>query len=170
MKTRNCLLVVPILLGALYSCKKDGDKISFKHSSLIVGNWLVYQKHSRVYNISDNALVKDTTINYNATANLAWWFELYNADGNAYTTGKPYKLPGSETLHADTTAFLHYTISGSNLMLKTNGGGSETKPILNLTEIDMELESTYNSVPRIGWGLNIDSTYKFIDEVHYKKQ
>lgn len=169
MKTRNYLLVVPFLLGVLQSCQKDTQKKSAKNSSLIIGKWMSYQRHTRVFDAIDNSLLKDTTITFSATNNVnPLWYETYNSDGAAYVISRPYTVGGKQRV--DTTAFMHYSIEGSHLTLKPNGGGSETKPIIELTETNMNLESTYTGLPRLGWGLNAETTYKFTDEVLYKKQ
>jgi hypothetical protein len=167
-KVRYLPISVFIILMAA-ACKKEGDvKITSKNAALIVGKWIVTQRHTLVYKIDNNTLLKDTIIKYDAGNNTNWWFELYNTDGNAFVTGKPYKQ--NDILKADTTSFLKYTINGSNLILKPNGGGSETKAIVNLTETNLELESVYNAMPRLAWGLDIRSEYHFVDQIFYTRQ
>jgi hypothetical protein len=156
-----------ILMAA--ACRKESDvKISSRNAALIAGRWVAIQRHTLVYKLDDNALLKDTIIKYDAANNINWWFEIYNSDGNAFVTGKPYRQ--NNVLKADTTSFLKYTINGSNLILKPNGGGGETKTIINLIEIDMTLESVYNALPRPAWGLDSRTEYHFVDQIFYTKQ
>lgn len=151
------------------ACRKESDvKLSSRNAALIAGKWVVTQRHTLVYKLEDNTLLKDTIIKYDVNNNINWWFEIYNSDGNAFITGKPYRQ--NNVLRADTTSFLKYTINGSNLILKPNGGGSETKTIINLTEIDMTLESVYNALPRPAWGLDIRTEHHFVDQIFYAKQ
>jgi len=126
------------------------------------------QRHTLVYGIDDNSLLKDTTVYYDAAHNTNWWFEIYTTNGNAFVTGKPYMQ--NNVLKADTTAFLKYSINGSSLALKPNGGGSQTKSIQNLTETDMTLESIYNDLGRPFWGLDIRKEYHFVEQTSYIKQ
>ncbi|MFD0749402.1 hypothetical protein ACFQZS_04565 [Mucilaginibacter calamicampi] len=169
MKDIRYLLTFVFIVLVATACKKEREvKISSKNASLIIGNWLSTQRHTLVYSIDNNTLLKDTTINYDAANNINWWFEIYNADGNAFVTGKPYKQ--NNILKADTTSFLKYTINGSSIILKPNGGGSETKTIRSLTETNMALEGIYNAFPRLGWGLDIRTEYHFVEQAYYTKQ
>ncbi len=168
MKINYFLFAVPLGL-LIASCQKDnGVKISAKNASLITGKWLAYQRHSVVYSIEDNSVLKDTIVNYDAANNTNWWFEIYETNGDAFVTGKPYMQ--NNVLKADTTAFLTYTINGTNLTLKPKSGGSETKSIISITETDVTLEKVYNSLPRLNWGLDLRTEYKFVEQTFYKKQ
>ncbi len=152
-----------------FACQKgDGVKVSSKNASLIVGKWLAYQRHTLVYSIEGNNLLKDTIVNYDAANNPNWWFEIYEADGNAFVTGKPYTQ--FNVLKADTTAFLTYAINGSNLSLKPKSGGSETKSILNITEANLTLGKVYNGLPRLGWGFDLRTEYNFVEQTLYRKK
>ncbi len=164
------LLFVPIfIILTATACKKDAEmKISSRNAALIAGKWMSTQRHTIVYSLEDNTLLKDTTVYFDAAHNTNWWFEIYNADGNAYITGKPYKL--NEVTKADTTSFLKYSINGSNIILKPNGGGSETKAIQNLTESNLVLGSVYNGFPRLTWGLDFRTEYHFVEQTYYTKQ
>jgi len=165
---RYSLTSVFVILLAT-ACKKEGDlKISSKNAALIVGKWMATQRHTLVYKLDDNSLLKDTTVYFDAANNTNWWFETYTTDGNAFVTGKPYTQSG--LLKADTTSFLKYTINGSNIIIKPNGGGSETKAILTLTESNFALESGYNGLPRLTWGLDLRTEYHFVDQTFYAKQ
>jgi len=169
MKEIRYLLALIFIVLTATACKKEHEvKISSKNAALIVGKWMVNQRHTMVYSLDDNTLLKDTIIKYDAANNLNWWFEIYNANGNAFVTGKPYRQ--NEVLKADTTSFLKYTINGSNIILKPNGGGSETKTILNLTETDMAFEGVYNAMPRLAWGLDLRTEYHFVEQTFYAKQ
>jgi len=167
---KNFYLVWALCFGLLFSaCQKgDGVKISSKNASLIVGKWLAYQRHTLVYSIEGNDLLKDTVVNYDAANNTNWWFEIFEANGDAFVTGKRYTQ--FNILKADTTAFLTYTINGSNLSLKPKSGGSETKSILNITETNMTLGKIYNGLPRLNWGLDVRTEYNFVEQTLYKKQ
>jgi hypothetical protein len=170
MNKHYYLLVLSLLLGIFYSCKKSdnyGNKSS-QYSALIAGKWLAYQQHTQVFSLSDNVLVKDTLINFAPSNAFQGWFETYNTDGSGYVTSKPYSHAG--VINADTTAYLHYSISGSHLTIKPNGGGSETDPIVNLTATDMTLEKTNNHTPNTNWGLDDNTTYKFVQDSYYARQ
>ncbi len=168
MKINYFVFAVPLCF-IIASCQKDnGVKISTKNASLITGKWLAYQRHTVVYSIEDNSILKDTIVNYDAANNTNWWFEIYENNGDAFVTGKPYMQ--NNVLKADTTAFLTYTINGNNLTLKAKSGGSETKSIISITETDITLEKVYNSLPRLNWGLDLRTEYKYIEQTFYKKQ
>ena len=167
MKYLSIPLVFIMLLAA--SCKKGNDvKISSKNASLIVGKWQAAQQHTLVYDIDDNTLLKDTVVKYETGANVNWWFELYDVNGNAYVTGKPYNQNG--VIKPDTTSFLKYYINGSNITLKPNEGGTSTKSILLLSETNMALENVFNGFPRVGWGLDFRTEYHFVEQTFYTKQ
>lgn len=169
MKKIRCLFTSICIVLATTACKKQPEvKISSRNAALIIGKWVANQQHTLIYSLDNNTLLKDTIINYDAAGNVNWWFEIYNADGNAFVTGKPYRQNG--ILKADTTSFLKYTINGSDMMLKPNGGGSETKTIQNLTETNMALESVYNALPRLAWGLDIRNEYHFVEQTFYAKE
>lgn len=163
-----CLAV--LLLCAIFSCKK-GDSAGGKNkkSALIAGKWLVYQRHTLVYDLESDNLLKDTTIAFAAKSTKSW-YEIYNTDGTAYVTSIPYLKNGATTPTIDTTAYLTYSILGSNLVLKQTSGGSKTLPILNLTLTNMVLQSSYVSPPKPGWGLVMNVSYKFTEETSYNKQ
>lgn len=168
MKNISSLLIIFFVL-AVVSCKKEADtKITSKNESLIIGRWQVYQRHTQVFEAAGDVVLKDTIVTYAPGKNIVWWFEIYDASGNAYVTGKPYTVSGVQK--ADTTTFSHYTITGSSIIYKTNGGGSETKPILNLTENEMDLKSEYVDLGRPSWGLDGKLEYRYVDETFYKKQ
>lgn len=169
MKEISYWLTLIFIVLTAAACKKEREiKISSKNTALIVGKWIANQRHTLIYSLDDNTLLKDTTIKYDAANNINWWFETYTTSGNAFVTGKPYRQ--NEVLKADTTSFLKYTINGSDLVLKPNGGGSETKKIQNLTETNMGLESVYNALPRPAWGLDIQREYHFVEQTFYAKQ
>ena len=117
MKKTRCLLTSICIVLTTTACKKQPEvKISSRNAALIVGKWVANQQHTLIYSLDNNTLLKDTIINYGATGNVNWWYEMYNADGNAFVTGKAYRQNG--ILKADTTSFLKYTINGSNMLLK----------------------------------------------------
>ncbi|NNU33481.1 hypothetical protein HK413_03685 [Mucilaginibacter sp. S1162] len=70
----------------------------------------------------------------------------------------------------DTTSYLKYTILGTNLSLKQNIGGSETKPILTLTLTDMGLQSLRTGTLNEGWGLSVNTSYKIVQGTYYTRQ
>lgn len=169
MKTVCKLLTSIIFILMITSCKKEGDvKISSKNALLIVGKWQSDQRHTLIYTLDNGTLVKDTVIKYGATNNINWWFEIYDTGGNAFVTGKPYIQ--NKVTKTDTTAFLKYTINGSNIILKPTSGGSEAKTILGLSESNMALEGVYNGLPRPGWGLDLRTEYHFVEQTFYTKQ
>ena len=170
MKKHYYLVVLLFLLATFYSCKKT-DKLgnkSSQNSTLIIGKWIINQQHTQVYLLEDNSLVKDTLISFSPSNPNQGWFEIYNTDGTAYVTSKPHMAGG--VLTVDTTAYLHYSISGSHLTLKPNGGGSETDPITDLTYNFMMLEKTTNRTPNPTWGLDVNTTYRYVQANYYNKQ
>lgn len=169
MKNLLSLYIILCTIVILSSCKKEAEmKVTSKNASLIVGRWLVYQRHTQVFEAGGDNLLKDTLVTYAAGKNISWWFEIYDASGNAYVTGKPYISNGIQK--ADTTTFSHYAITGSSITYKPNGGGSETKPIINLTETEMELKNEYVDLGRVTWSLDNRAEYRYVDETFYRKQ
>ncbi len=154
----------------MFSCKKDGlSGAKSQYAKLIVGTWKAYQQNTKVYDLTTNELLKDSTINFtDANAGQAFT-EIYNADGSAYITEQTRKM-GAKTPTTDTTSYLHYTILGTNLTLKQNIGGTETKPILTLTLTDMGLQSTRTGTLNPDWGLDADTSYKIIEGTYYTRQ
>ncbi len=154
---------------ALFSCKKQivGGK---SNASLLTGKWLLYQQSTKVYDLNSNALLKDTVVDYATTNYPKAWFEIYNIDGTAYITTTPYKKAGATTSSVDTTSYFHYTILGSSVVLSQNGGGSETDPIIQLTQSTLVQEKTQISPPPSGWGLDTNTAYKFVNDGYYNKQ
>ena len=171
MRNTPYLSFILLIACTLFACKKS-DTISIKatNTSLISGKWLVYQQNTKVYDLNTNALLKDTTLSYTAKSVSQPWYETYNTDGSAYVTSKPYKKAGSSVMSADTTAYLHYSILGSNLTLKPYGGGIETDPIVTISQTDLNLQKTYNSLPPAGWGLDMATNYLFVVQNYYTKQ
>jgi hypothetical protein len=172
MKNLYHLSLIAICVCALFSCKKDeiiGEKT--QKSSYIVGKWLVYQQETKIYDLNSNELLKDTVITYSTSNFGQAWYQIYNTDGSAYITSTPYIKTGATTPSIDTTAYLHYSVLVSNyLKLSLNGGGTETDPILNLTQTDLELEKKYNSTPKTGWGLDTNTSYLIAEDSYYTKQ
>jgi hypothetical protein len=167
---RSYLLLIPIVLCAIYSCKKEGISAKSQYAKLIVGTWKIFQQNTKVYDLTTNDLLKDSTINFtNGNASKAF-FEIYNTDGNAYITSPPAKKPGATIATVDTTSYLTYTLLGSNLTLKQTIGGSTTKPIITLTSTELGLQNTYTGILTAGWKLDANTTYKIIETNYYTKQ
>lgn len=164
------LLLSSLIACAVFSCKKDelaGAKSQY--AKLIVGTWKAYQQNTKIYDLTTNELLKDSTVTFtDANASRAF-IEIYNADGNAYVTAQSRKL-GAAVATTDTTSYLKYTILGTNLSLKQNIGGSETKPILTLTLTDMGLESLRTGTLNEGWGLSINTSYRIVQGTYYTRQ
>jgi hypothetical protein len=172
MKKLYHILLIAIATSTLISCQK-GEIIGGKtqNASLITGKWLVYQQNTKVFDLNDNSLLKDTILLYSNTNFSQAWYQIYNNDGTAYVTTTPYKKTGSSVMTVDTTSYLHYTIMGSSfLKLTKNGGGIETDPILSLTQSDLKLESKYTATPATGWGLDANTNYLFVVDTYYAKQ
>lgn len=140
-----------------------------QYAKLIVGTWKTYQQNIQVFDLATNQLLKDSSINFTGTNTAGSWSEIYNGDGSAYVTKLTKKI-GASIASTDTTAYLQYTILGSNITLKQNIGGTETKPILTLTMTDMGLQSTYTGTLNAGWGLNTDTPYKIVQATYYTRQ
>ena len=172
MKKLYHLAFILLLICTLFACQK-GEIIGGKtqNASLITGKWLVYQQNTRIFDLNDNSLLKDTTLLYSNTNFSQAWYQIYNTDGTAYVTTTPYKKTGSSVMTVDTISYLHYTIMGSSfLKLTKNGGGIETDPILSLTQSDLKLESKYTATPATGWGLDANTNYLFVVDTYYAKQ
>lgn len=164
------LILTSLIACAVFSCKKDelaGAKSQY--AKLIVGTWKAYQQNTKVYDLTTNELLKDSTVNFtDANAGRAFT-EIYNGDGSAYVTVQTRKL-GALVATTDTTSYLRYTILGANLNLKQNIGGTETKPILTLTLTVMGLQTTRTGTLNAGWGLESDAPYKIIQGTYYTRQ
>src|ERR1700761_4762937 len=156
MKKLYHLAFILLLICTLFACQK-GEIIGGKtqNASLITGKWLVYQQNSRIFDLNDNSLLKDTTLLYSNTNFSQAWYQIYNTDGTAYVTTTPYKKTGSSVMTVDTISYLHYTIMGSSfLKLTKKGGVIEPDPILSLTQSDLKLKKKYPAPPATGWGLD----------------
>jgi hypothetical protein len=168
---KNSHLILSSLIAcAVFSCKKDElSNAKSQYAKLIVGTWKAYQQNTKIYDLTTNELLKDSTVIFtDENAGLAFT-EIYNADGNAYVTAQTRKV-GATVATTDTTTYLRYTILGANLTLKQNIGGTETKPILTLTLTDMGLQSTRTGTLNAGWGLESDTSYKIIQGTYYTRQ
>ncbi|MDB5030856.1 hypothetical protein [Mucilaginibacter sp.] len=169
MRNLNYLSLILFCICALFSCKKNEIIGGKSHAALITGKWLAYQQHTMIYDLNTADLVKDTTMLFSST-NPKAWYEIFNDDGSAYITTIPHKVAGSSVYATDSTSYLHYTILGSVLTVKQNGGGSETDPIIRLTDTDLGLETIFQSNPQSGWGLDVNTSYKYIVDTYYSRQ
>ncbi|MES2379037.1 MAG: hypothetical protein V4553_20770 [Bacteroidota bacterium] len=164
------LLFISLIACTLFSCKKDDlSGAKAQYAKLIVGTWKAYQQNTKVYDLTTNELLKDSTVNFtDANAGRAFT-EIYNSDGTAYVTVQTRKV-GATVATTDTTNYLRYTILGANLNLKQNIGGNETKPILTLTLTDMGLQGLRTGTLNSGWGLEGDVSYKIVQGTYYTRQ
>ncbi|MBC7400308.1 MAG: hypothetical protein H7289_10205 [Mucilaginibacter sp.] len=168
---RNSQLLLSTLIAcAVFSCKKDNlSGAKAQYAKLIVGTWKAYQQNTKVYDLTSNELLKDSTVNFtDANAGRAFT-EIYNTDGSAYITAQTRKL-GTTVATTDTTSYLRYTILGANLTLKQSIGGTETKPILTLTLTDMGLQSLRTGTLNEGWGLDVSASYRIVQGTYYTRQ
>ncbi|TSJ40873.1 hypothetical protein FO440_14130 [Mucilaginibacter corticis] len=164
------LLFIPVLLSVLQCCKKDhAAQVKDQYPKLITGTWKSYRQNIKVYDISSNGLLKDSTNDFTGTNAGKSWLEIYNSDGTGYITAPPRKI-SANVYATDTTSYLSYTILGNNLTLKQNIGGTQTKSIIILTQTDLELQSTYTSVLNAGWKLDINTSYKITETDYYNHQ
>lgn len=168
---KNSHIILSSLIAcAVFSCKKDNlSGAKSQYARLIVGTWKAYQQNTQIYDLNTNELLKDSTINFTDGNAGRAFTEIYNADGTAYVTVQTRKL-GAAVATTDTTTYLRYTILGSNLTLKQNIGGTETKPILTLTLTEMGLQSTRTGILNAGWGLETNTSYKIIQGTYYTRQ
>lgn len=165
---KKIFLLLSVSVVAIYSCKKD-DSMKAQYAKLIIGSWKSTGQNTRVYDLSTDELLKDTTINFiGRNANRAW-IEIYNNDGSSYVTSLPTNNQNAQGQETDTTAFLTYAILGSNLILKQTNGGSATEPILGLDNTYMDLQSTSTGTVAANWGLGA-KTYKITLTTHYSRQ
>lgn len=167
MKKILLFLCVSILI--IYSCKKD-DSMKAQYAKLIIGTWKSTSQNTKIYTLTTDELLKDTTVNFTGHNASRAWLEIYNKDGSGYVTSLPANNQNAQGQEADTTAFLTYTILGSNLTIKQTNGGSATKPILALNNTDMDLQSTSTGNAPANWGLNTKTLYKITLSTHYTKQ
>jgi hypothetical protein len=166
---RSILLLFLISTCCFYACKKDSLSAKQQFSKLIVGTWKTHQQNIQVYDLNSNALLKDSTLNFDEENSARPWSEIFTADGNAYIVTASRKL-GATVATNDTTTYSTYTILGTNLTLKQKIGGGQTKPILTLTLTDMGLQYSYTGTLNATWGLNTASTYKIVEATYYTKQ
>ncbi|GAA4102406.1 hypothetical protein GCM10022392_29250 [Mucilaginibacter panaciglaebae] len=157
------------MIAGIYSCKKN-DSIRTQYAKLIVGTWKSTGQNTKVYDLSSNELVKDSTITFTGNNANRAWLEIYLANGNSYVTTIPTVKSNTIVATADTTSYLTYTILGSNLLLKQNIGGEATKPILRINTTDMDLESTTTGTLPASWKLGINVSYKITQSTHYIRQ
>jgi len=171
MNKFSYLLIIPSFACILFSCKKAdvaGGKV--QNAALIVGTWKSYQQDTKIYDLETNDLLKDTVITYKAANVGLAGYNIFNSDGSAYITTLPYKKTGATVATIDTTSYLQYTLIGSSLTLKQNIGGSETDPIISITDSDLVLEKMYLSTPATGMGLDVNTSYKFVVDTFFTKQ
>jgi hypothetical protein len=166
---RSFVLIAFILTFGLFACKKDTISSKEQYSKLIVGTWTSHQQNTKIYDVSSNELLKDSTINFDGETGGRPWSEIFSTDGNAYVTSTSRKL-GATVATTDTTTYSNYSILGTNLTLKQFIGGSQTKPILTLTSTELVLQYSYVGTLNAGWGLNTESTYKIVQATYYIKQ
>ena len=168
--SKSPILLICFIACAIFSCKKDnmaGTKS--QNVKLIIGTWKSYQQNIQVYDMTTNVLLRDSTIYLTGSNAGASWSEIYNTDGTAYITKLTKKI-GASVATTDTTNYLQYNILGSNLTLKQNIGGTETKPILTLTMTDMGLQSTYTDILNASWKLDPETSYKVVQATYYTRQ
>lgn len=164
------LLFIPILLFVLHSCKKDqAAQAKDQYPKLITGTWKSYRQNIKVYNISSNDLLKDSTTDFTGANAGRSWLEIYNSDGTGYITAPPRKI-SANVFATDTTSYLNYAIMGDNLTLKQSIGGTQTRSIITLTQTDLELQSTYTGMLNAGWKLDINASYKITETDYYNRQ
>jgi len=164
------LLFISALLFAQFSCKKDkAAQTKDQYPKLIVGTWKSNRQNIKVYDINTSDLLKDSTISFTGANAGRSWLEIYNDGGTAYITSPPRKI-SANVVTTDTTTYLTYVIMGDNLTLKQTIGGTETKPIITLSQTDMELQSTYTGLLDTGWGLDVNASYKITETDYYNRQ
>jgi hypothetical protein len=161
--------LVLILACVFYACKKDSVSAKQQYSKLIVGTWTTHQQNTKIYDVSSNELLRDSTINFEDENGGRQWSEIYTTDGNAYVTSTSRKL-GAAVATTDTTTYSNYSILGTNLTVKQLIGGSQTKPILTLTSAELVLQYSYVGTLNAGWGLGTENTYKIVQATYYTKQ
>jgi hypothetical protein len=167
---RSLLLCIIFFACAMFSCKKENmGGTKSQYAKLIVGTWKTYEQNIQIYDLNTNQLLRDSTVNFSGTNTAGSWSEIYNENGSAYITKLTKKI-GASVATTDTTTYLHYSILGSNITLKQDIGGTETKPILTLTLTDMGLQSTYTGILNSSWGLDTDVTYKIVQASYYTRQ
>lgn len=169
MKKYILIAVIAIASCCLWACTNKSNNNPPSYSTLIVGKWLIQSDHIKIYTLTDNTLVKDTTISYTDPANNQYaWLFIFNANGSSYITDATPNLSGL----VDTTSSLHYSISGKNLVYTEVGDNTQnTEPILQLNNTNFELSTTYNTTPNLFYpDLDANTTYKFVEDTYYKRQ
>jgi hypothetical protein len=160
------LLAVTLLV--FNACKKDNPSTKDQYSKLITGSWHAKQQHIKVFDLSSNELLKDSTIDFDGEFADRAWTEVYNSNGNTFTITYSRKI-GAAVATADTSSYATYAILGTNLTLKQNIGGTQTKPILKLNATNMELQYTYTGALNQGWLLTPGVTYKIAQTTYYNR-
>lgn len=168
MKKYLLPLLVFILL-VFNACKKDNPSTKDQYNKLIIGSWQSNQQNVKVFDLNSNALLKDSTINFDGEFADRAWNEVYSTNGNTFTVTQSRKI-GATVATADTTSYAAYTILGSNLTLKQNTGGTQTKPILILNDTAMGLQYSYTGTLNQSWGLTPGVTYKISQLTYYNRQ
>lgn len=164
---KKTLLFISVLASAMMACKKD-DSTKDQNTKLIVGSWKSTGQNTKVYDLTTNDLLKDSTIAFTGKSAALAWVEVYQTNGSGFVTTVP--VIKAKIATADTTSYLSYSILGSNLTIKQSIGGSATKSILELTDVDMDLQSTATGNVAAGWGLDVNASYKITTSTHYAKQ
>ncbi|MFD2146907.1 lipocalin family protein [Mucilaginibacter antarcticus] len=162
------LLFAIITLFALNACKKDDSSIKDQYTKLIVGTWKSTQLNTKVYDLSSNELLKDSTTTYEGEFSARSFNEVYDINNNTFSVTYSRKI-GASVATADTTSYATYTILGNNLTLKQRIGGTQTKPILVLNTTAMCLQYTFTGMLNPTWGLEAGVTYKITQSTNYKK-
>ena len=126
----------------------------------------------RIYKVSDNTLVKDTTLTLNNVSGD--FYESFDAHANSYVYVGPFARSGSTVLYNDTSSYLTYSISNNVLKLHQNGddpNNFENDLILKLNNINLELEYTYTStVADSKWNVPQNINFKYIEDITFTKQ
>lgn len=169
MRKTYLFALFTVVTCALTACKKDALTAKEQNSKLIVGTWKTSQQNIKVYDINTEALLKDSTIVFDTENASRSWSEIFDDNGHAYSTTTSVKT-GASFASTDTTNYATYSIVGTNLIVKQNIGGSQTKPILTLTVKDMGLQYSYAGTLNAGWGLGTGNTYKIVQATYYVKQ
>jgi hypothetical protein len=167
-----CFLFVMAIASA--ACKKgsnatdDPAPTPLVDLTQLVGRWAIKKVEIRVYPRTGSTMLKDSVFKISNTKPP--YYLLYSTTGMAYQLSAPYAVPGTTRLVTDTLTASAYTVSGSTITLTDiNSGAIQNITIQTLNAITMQNLTIFNATPDYGWGLDLNTTYRYNNYETYSK-